>query len=1192
MTASPTVLRSYRGYLFWLVLQYMACLTVGSDDFYGEQWPMLALGAIWLASELVTKFSWKLNKRSSGSFAQGMEIFYVLAGVAFQKALFASHLVSHPSERAVAHAVAGASKLSFIFFCLPAGELVLLLLMDSLLQLLLFYPPGRSQQEVYSDGSLLFLTDALFTALPLLLYCFGPWFVDNRGPTSGNSQEQEQGQGDAHFVRGPTATVVAAASAKVKGIMCRSCGNEVPLNLTCPPEAPCSPGLEPHAPPGRRRIREDYGELGKDMPCRVGEPSVERLLVSLVVLLLKRNGGSPGEQGSVFDSAPPTPSQVEALRREVKISRGRHPCRGEAAAGRSSLGLRGDTLDGGGFAVPPPNLWDGGRMQKQAMGPIPFAVPPGRIPTMPLQGRGDGAVWICPAGPAAFDLASGELPPRHMHTPFVAEHIISTAYSPQADFVGSPPYGHAQAGPWVTVSDGASKAATGTRNEEWEAFSPPSPPMAPSEGAHQSLLSYLEEQTHKGSQEHPRAAAGAFQAAIPIVAAASRPARAAAAPVLVIKKRASSQPPSHKAPRSTVLFGTSSNPPDRLLAQATPKAEQKTTHDGEPNSPEISSDNSLERDLAMLIQALGQARQGDTNGSALGEGPRGASSTGGPASAAAAGGTGGQPLTGQLHLHKEGNLHNSTQSSDSHVISQPFVERMTYKRGQETPFAQNGHYYYQQVSSGPERDPQQHQKQQQLLQHHLLHHQKQQEQHAAQHQQQQHHHLGFSGSTRGSISSGGQGGSERSAPLQPQLGVMRAAMDPALPIVLQQLTGREQRQQPPASSTDPNNQKSKQERGAEYGHACNAAAGPASPVHRSAVLDPFAAADEQHKPSPSVVWGRSKAIGANGTPMVSPRKRDRTSSLGPGGAGLPDVADGRIKSGLLPCGPERHFPRSPSAAPRGDKGEGPRGEGVGEEDWLGRGACMHAGPKHFFGTPAPPPRDHAPMQENHTGNTAEQAYQKLHDFAMWRRGRPKGSVGGEAAAGGPRVQPHPTPANLPEPRACMPVRHIAGHGEQDKHLCAPRAASAGRSGKGIGEQGPGGMLPPARRGASAAEGPSTPGGPPHLLILKPGESSQLPSPQGGSSSRLSSSGSARPIEPCCPRHSSPTPAPAEETAGRRQHPPCRGPQQQRVLHANNGNSWESWEPLLQEGTEGFCLPGASVRASRLRAESNEGDEGL
>lgn len=88
MAASPSVVRNYRGYFLWLALQYLICLAVGNGDFYGEQWPVLALVAIWLTSELVTKFSWNFSRRSTGSLAQGLEICYVLAGIAFQKALF------------------------------------------------------------------------------------------------------------------------------------------------------------------------------------------------------------------------------------------------------------------------------------------------------------------------------------------------------------------------------------------------------------------------------------------------------------------------------------------------------------------------------------------------------------------------------------------------------------------------------------------------------------------------------------------------------------------------------------------------------------------------------------------------------------------------------------------------------------------------------------------------------------------------------------------------------------------------------------------------------------------------------------------------------------------------------------------------------------------------------------------------
>lgn len=89
MAAPAAVIRSYRGYFLWLALQYVAFLTVGNDDFFLEQWPVLVLVAIWLISELVAKFSWKLSKRSSGPLARGLEIFYVLAGVGFQKALLA-----------------------------------------------------------------------------------------------------------------------------------------------------------------------------------------------------------------------------------------------------------------------------------------------------------------------------------------------------------------------------------------------------------------------------------------------------------------------------------------------------------------------------------------------------------------------------------------------------------------------------------------------------------------------------------------------------------------------------------------------------------------------------------------------------------------------------------------------------------------------------------------------------------------------------------------------------------------------------------------------------------------------------------------------------------------------------------------------------------------------------------------------
>ena len=114
-----------------------------------------------------------------------------------------------------------------------AGEFVLLLLVDSLLQLLLFSQPTSSQQDLSCDVSLVLLMDALFTALPLLLYRFGPWGALDNPPTT-NSQGDEGRQAmkheDAYFSRGPSAPAVAPPYTSWMGVRCRCCGRGF-LNL-------------------------------------------------------------------------------------------------------------------------------------------------------------------------------------------------------------------------------------------------------------------------------------------------------------------------------------------------------------------------------------------------------------------------------------------------------------------------------------------------------------------------------------------------------------------------------------------------------------------------------------------------------------------------------------------------------------------------------------------------------------------------------------------------------------------------------------------------------------------------------------------------------------------------------------------------------------------------------------------------
>ncbi|CDI81973.1 hypothetical protein, conserved [Eimeria praecox] len=1234
MTASSAVIRSYRGYFLWLTLQYLACLAVSNDNFYGEEWPVVALVAIWLMSELVARFSWKSSRRSNGPLAQSLEICYVLAGLAFQKAFFASHAVSHPLERAVSQVMAGASKLSFIFFCLPirladvgacgkilleiqqevkrppgskpgdllrsgrpcvpkgifcAGELVLLLMVDSLLQLLFFNQRSHPQRDVPCNTSLLLLADALFTALPLLLYCFGPWCaVENRAETG--SHEGEKGQEGAHPAGGTTIPLSAAASGSATGGVCRGCGHEARRHLTCPSESPDDRRLESHEVLGRRKTVDTYDIVGKDRPRLGPEHSIERLLLSLVVLLSKRNDGNLGEQHNVFDEAA-APAQAEGLRKDVEICRGsHHPCR-EKGADRSNPSCRIDTLNDGRFASHPNSLERGPTPKPQ--GPKPPAVSPSQRVIIRPEARNEAAGWIGPAACSAFSQASRPLPFHHIHIPSAAGHGIYAVDTPQAEIFDAPKHAYAQVASWMTGSK--PQAATGSARSEDPAGSSPVRHSHRAERVSHNLLSSLKEQLSKKNQEHQQSTA-VVQPAVPIAPGDSRPMRAAAAPIFVIRPRASSQPPPDKAVRETVLLGSdvaphaapifvirpraSSQPPPDKAVRETLLLGSDVAPQNLQNAPLLLGRQRLSCDGNMvpiaiegskcyhegsgltIMKTLHQPKQGNTDGMVIVGCPRGAGSLEGTVGAALASAMGPHALAGQLRPRTEDHVSSSRPAGYPHGIPQDYVGNMIFQREQEPPLARSG-YYSQHGSSGPQREDQQHQKQQQ--------------QHPVQPQK---HQPGLPASMKGSSSREDKNQGGKTLPCQPPVKVPQPPICPGVLIVLRQTTPPGERGEGKRDATpiDANKQNSTPDRGivnADIG------GGTAFPLHHTLVLDPFADPDQQQKPRHSVLWGRSKAIGANGTPMISPRHKTRTSSLGAGGTAS---GIGAQRQSPLAFQPERHTQRSPTIAARPTKGEGSRGD-PSKKDWMDRGECMHAGPKQFFGIPSVPLRD-STTQGKHAGNDGD-AEQKLQAFAMWRRGRRVNTAGQESSERKPSLLP-PSATHIGEAHARTQEGQARDSSERGNHLCDSRDASSD-SANGMGE-GLGRRLPAASLGASRADGRSG------LELrsekeLRSGElrsekGKQVPSPQPAGRSSISSS--LRPIDSCCPRSSAPRPTAA--TAGRRQHPPVRGPQQLLdVASTSSGNSWESWDPLLPGDVGAFSLPISQEEASRLRDDaSHEG----
>lgn len=89
MDTSSASVRPCRGYFLWLTLQSCARLALRTNELYEEQWPVLAVVAMWCGMELASIcISWRSNKSTHHSAAHGLALGCALAGLAFQKALF------------------------------------------------------------------------------------------------------------------------------------------------------------------------------------------------------------------------------------------------------------------------------------------------------------------------------------------------------------------------------------------------------------------------------------------------------------------------------------------------------------------------------------------------------------------------------------------------------------------------------------------------------------------------------------------------------------------------------------------------------------------------------------------------------------------------------------------------------------------------------------------------------------------------------------------------------------------------------------------------------------------------------------------------------------------------------------------------------------------------------------------------
>lgn len=193
----------------------------------------------------------------------------------------------------------------------------------------------------------------------------------------------------------------------------------------------------------------------------------------------------------------------------------------------------------------------------------------------------------------------------------------------------------------------------------------------------------------------------------------------------------------------------------------------------------------------------------------------------------------------------------------------------------------------------------------------------------------------------------------------------------------------------------------------------NEGGGDSSPVLRSAILDPYASPMAHIRAPHSVFWGRTGAIGANGTPMVSPRL-----NAGPSGLGTGRTVDdlGVQRQSDLPFGVERHFQLSPNIALRSmDMGEIAGGEKG--SNWRDKGEQLRTGARKFFGTPSLPTRE--PMPQGSQPTKLRDDIEKLRAFAKQRRGWSADTATREA----PQVRPsRPVSDNSSPTRQSQPHR--------------------------------------------------------------------------------------------------------------------------------------------------------------------------
>ncbi|KAL8274314.1 hypothetical protein Esti_001768 [Eimeria stiedai] len=942
--AAAAAVRPCRGYLAWLALQCLVRLVATQNGFEEARWLLVAVAAVWVFVEVGSKMLDLDDPKTA--LAHALAVCMALAGVALQKALFFTVSVAHPVEREMFFVLGDSSKLALMLIQLPTSELLLLLVVDSLLQLLLLqHVRMAAPKEFVGSFSVLLAANLSFLALPLLLHVFKPWpSTAERAAPMLSAEEQQQAveeeEEDAAVKAAAALVVTAVAAGAPDGAdILRSVELEdSALNLTAFPERPREAATS-RDPVDLMKLLYGNGTAGRAPreSLRKGPATSDNRQPPLASVLLMEKNVESAESPVVILTSDDLDDRTPAQRlKDAELYRCIFRRKGRENGPHHNttffdgpIASAQKNVSGTSGAVARDPLWPSASPRTETRRDVqeesPSITPPSNMDAASRCIM--AALWQTPElkQAATEPRISGGLGHKspHAHTEEVSANArdIKKPLSPTATKKQPQRPGDVIIG----LKASGSPEATALTNL-----------------ARQDLLKHLQEQTAK-AKEQLRQQQDA-EATILKRGREGRGLRSFEGSVFGDTKNDNSQQQQSWMRRIHAE-------PLRTSSPKPTKSEGVSIQGARQASPLCAHHKLVMRSSGVAPPSAGRG-QGESGRARLDSSARGKAEEGSE-----------RPKQRRRETEEE-----SFGSTEASSIYKATREESGIRTGQQPPH-RHDHSPLGAAMHHHRHCP---------LNLHKVH-------------EEQHDLL----PPPPGLASGAATAEEwkKETPCRKRSSkLLEVPPEPVIPVVVQP--------PPPAdnntegegnrdrnSAFDPAEKRENSGREAFLAHHQPKGAGAKaqqrspSPAVRSVVLDPFASPSAQSKSPPhSVFWGRAGAFGASGTPMVSPRL-----PAGPNGS-RKAVDDSEVhRQSELPFGVERRFQPSPNITLRCiDTSELEAGDAASANNWRDRGDPMHAGAKQFFGTPFVLSRD--PKLQGPSGKMRNDI-NRLRELAVQRRGK-------------------------------------------------------------------------------------------------------------------------------------------------------------------------------------------------------------